>query len=140
MLVMPISFVVGQALPDGSPANPHRVVLGHIGAGSCPKRPVSRDAWCRVRLDAPAVNVSRRGSPDSLPPRAPHVRRRVMRAYGAAVIASTRSPTRSSSTFVATSAWLMIPAPRRVKSVAGGRDVEADGCGHDEDGGAEFCD
>jgi len=21
-----------------------------------------------------------------------------------------------------------------------GRDVEADGCGHDEDGGAEFCD
>jgi hypothetical protein len=34
----------------------------------------------------------------------------------------------------------MSPAPRRVKSVAGGRDVEADGCGHDEDGGAEFCD
>lgn len=32
------------------------------------------------------------------------------------------------------------PAPHRVKSVAGGRDVEADGCGHDEDGGAEFCD
>jgi hypothetical protein len=31
-------------------------------------------------------------------------------------------------------------ASRRVKSVAGGRDVEADGCGHDEDGGAEFCD
>lgn len=37
-------------------------------------------------------------------------------------------------------AWRMSPAPRRVKSVAGGRDVEADGCGHDEDGGAEFCD
>jgi hypothetical protein len=29
-------------------------------------------------------------------------------------------------------AWRMSPAPRRVKSVAGGRDVEADGCGHDE--------
>jgi hypothetical protein len=27
---------------------------------------------------------------------------------------------------------------RQVSS--GGRDVEADGCGHDEDGGAEFCD
>jgi hypothetical protein len=37
-------------------------------------------------------------------------------------------------------AWRMSPAPRRVKSVAGRRDVEADGCGHDEDGGAEFCD
>ena len=36
--------------------------------------------------------------------------------------------------------WRMSPAPRRVSSVTGGRDVEADGCGHDEDGGAEFCD
>ena len=29
-------------------------------------------------------------------------------------------------------AWRMGPAPPRVKSVAGGRDVEADGCGHDD--------
>ncbi len=72
--------------------------------------------------------------------RSPHpIARRAVRCWvgreGAAGAGRDRLAWKASAV-----AWRMSPAPRRVKSVAGGRDVEADGCGHDEDGGAEFCD
>jgi hypothetical protein len=65
----------------------------------------------------------------------------VLRHPGILLIAADGTPLLQQPPWKASAvAWRMSPAPRRVKSVAGGRDVEADGCGHDEGGGAEFCD